>query len=442
MLPLAIVISFLSGLTDLKLFDIQSVEVAVVAAIGLNLVMSRTKMVIAGAPMAMSLLPKTVWLFFFLIAGSLLSLRLHFYPPLEETSMFKQAPFATFVRLVEVMISISSLFIVALAGRDSPAALRAIMTAYVSCALLNAVWGVFCWIAWLGGVTLPGITDVDLDGIARIRGFFSEGGPFGVYMVSAVIVQMIRGHFLKYVSPRSFYVGLGVLVLALIGSQSKAAALIGICALIVYVIRVRSGRLVIFFGMAAIVLAMASNLVQGLEGYYKNFADYEAAARERPEDWSLLMGRLAASVLLPRIIADHPVLGIGIGNYSLVRNDPSYLLGLPRVEKWDLHGLGLLGYLAELGIPLTLFVLWFYATPLINAWRTRPWIVLLCCYPLLAALFGVQINFAYPWIVMGMGLIAIEAHRRHVARLQHGSSQPVTLSAPAGPAGLQQQRPS
>ena len=69
------------------------------------------------------------------------------------------------------------------------------------------------------------------------------------------------------------------------------------------------------------------------------------------------------------------------------------------------------GYLAELGIPLTAYVMYLYAYPALLARKGRKWILLLGAYPLLAALFGVQINFAYPWIVAGLTLAAVGIQR-------------------------------
>ena len=48
-------------------------------------------------------------------------------------------------------------------------------------------------------------------------------------------------------------------------------------------------------------------------------------------------GRLGGAVLVPRMIADHPWTGIGLGNYPLMRNDPHYLQGLPTNDAWDLQ---------------------------------------------------------------------------------------------------------
>jgi len=410
----AIAICFLCGFTDVKIADVQIAELVIIVAFGLSFLAPEKRLVLEGPSIILNFLPKFFILLMLLLAGSILSLRLQFFP-VPDTGPLKQPPFASLVRLIEVALSISSMFYVALSVRNRPDNLRKFLAAYVWAALIGSIWGMISFVLSYAGLELPGATPGT---IPRICGFFVEGGPFGVYLVGAVIVQLVRGHYLGYVSKPTFLVQLAILVGALVGTQSKAAvALIGAVA-IVFLVKTRHFRLVVLMACAMVPVAFTSNLISGVQGYYQNYANYQQAAAERPDDTSLIAGRLAAAVLLPRIVAKHPVLGVGIGNYALVRNDPAFLRGLPYLAIWDSPGLGLLGYLAELGIPLTLFVLWLYAYPLLQAWRSRPWIVLLCSYPVLAALFGVQLNFAYPWIIAGIGLATVAIDRQHHARLK------------------------
>jgi hypothetical protein len=426
----AMAICFLCGFTDVKIADIQIVEMIIIMAFCLSFLMPEKRLVLEGPSVIVNFFPKFVVLLILLLAGSLISLRLQFFP-VPDTGPLKQPPYASLIRVIEVSLSISSMFYVALSVRIQPDNLRKFLAAYVWAALIGSSWGIISFVASYGGLDLPGAS---AGTIPRISGFFVEGGPFGVYLVGAIIVQVVRGYYLGYVSRRIFLLELAVLVVALIGTQSKAAvALIG-AIMIVFLIKTRHVRLVALAAAAMVPVALTSNLISGVDGYYQNYANYQQAAAERPDDTSLIAGRLAAAVLLPRIVAEHPVLGVGLGNYALVRNDPDILRGLPYLSIWDAPGLGLFGYLAELGIPLTLFVLWLYAYPLLQAWRSRPWIVLLCSYPLLAAIFGVQLNFAYPWIIAGIGLAAIAIDRKHRTHLKSRALPAVTRQfRPAGP---------
>lgn len=421
---LAAIIAFLGGFTDVRLGDIQSVEVAVVAALALSFLQPNQQAAVSGATSTIDLLPRVLLMLFLLTCGSFLSLRLQFYPP-SQIGLLRQPPWATFIRLVEIVISVSSLFIVALGIRNDPHKLKIILAAYAWAGILNAAWGIFAFFAYYGGVVLPGITLATR--IPRVSGFFNEGGPLGVYMTGIALVQYVRGPVLHYISRRSFWISIAVIMIAVAGSQSKAAVMVLILLAMLNVLHQRRAGLLVLAMALILPMAIASNLVEGLGGYYTNFLNFRQEAYERSTDSNLVNGRLMASVLLPRIVEAHPMLGVGIGNYGLIRNDPDILLGLPRTELWDLHGLGLLGYLAELGIPLTLFVLYVYAYPLLLARSSRSWIFLLSSYPILAALFGVQLNFAYPWIFMGIALSAIAIEREY-----ESSTGPRPSSVPRG----------
>ena len=115
--------------------------------------------------------------------------------------------------------------------------------------------------------------------------------------------------------------------------------------------------------------------------------------------------------MVPRMIAAHPIGGIGLGNYSLMRNDPEYLQGLPAVDEWDLTGMGLVGAMAELGIPLAL---WLFATllrPLRIARQRKaaPVIAMAAAFQPLSFLLGVNLNFFYPWLVTALALASQQA---------------------------------
>jgi hypothetical protein len=411
---LAALVAFLSGFTDVRVGDIQTVELVIMGALALSFLMPRQAAQVEGPGLIIDLIPRILVMLTLVACGSVLSLRLNFYPP-DDIGILKRPPWATLVRFVEVAISTSSVFIVALSIRDDPRKLRLVLKAFAWAGLLNAAWGLATFFLFFGsGVYLPVVPGITLGSrMPRVCGFFNEGGPFGVYLAGVALVQYIRGPVLHYIGRWQFRASIAVMLVAIIGSQSKAAVLV-IMVLAVFGFAQQRRAALVGFALALVVpLAIDSNLVEGINGYYSSLVNFREQAYERSTDGSLVNGRLMASVLLPRIVEAHPVLGVGIGNYSLVRNDPNILLGLPRTEIWDLHGLGLLGYLAELGIPLTLFVLYIYAYPALFALRSRGWIFMLSAYPMLAALFGVQLNFAYPWVVLGIALAALSIDRKY-----------------------------
>jgi hypothetical protein len=208
-----------------------------------------------------------------------------------------------------------------------------------------------------------------------------------------------------------------ILFIALLGAQSKASILLALSFLPYYFyLKKKIGPLIVGLILAVPVI-VASDLIGGLQGYYINYERFAQAAHERPDDINLVMGRMMGSVLLPRMVAEYPIFGIGIGNYSLIRNDPSLLRGLPTVSGWDLHGLGLLGYCAELGLPLTFFVLWVFAYPIRKTRKSGVWVRMIAAYPLAAALFGVQLNFSYIWVYSGLALAAASIEKKYLASL-------------------------
>ncbi|WP_375396490.1 hypothetical protein [uncultured Sphingomonas sp.] len=412
LLTLSLVIAFLAGATDLKLGDIQGVEIAVVGTLVLSLVSTRTQLRLQGPTVVIDTLPRFLLLFLALGIGSLLSMRLPFYP-IPNTGLLKQPPWATFVRLVEIIISVSTMFVITLAIGTRPENLKKVFTAYVWAAYVGAAWGIVSLVGWLAGIELPGAT---AGAIPRIRGFFVEGGPFGLYLVGALLIQFVRYFYLRYIGRGEFLIGTALLVVALAGAQSKSSIMLALLLVAAYLFVTKRLTAVMLLSPLVIPFVLTSNIVAGVNGYIESRERFSVLALTNPEDYNLVMGRVMASILMPRIVAEHPIIGIGIGNYSLVRNDPALLRGLPQVAYWDLPSLGLLGYLAELGVPLTIYVMYLYLFPFLQARKSRPWIAVLSIYPFGAALFGVQLNFAYPWIIMGMAFaaLAIDASSRRL----------------------------
>ena len=114
------------------------------------------------------------------------------------------------------------------------------------------------------------------------------------------------------------------------------------------------------------------------------------------------------------MIEAHPITGIGLGNFSLLRNAPEYLQGLPTKDTWELPGIGLVAYVAELGIPLFVYLMVLLCMP---AWmcrfRASKFAFVLAAYQPLAHVFGVQLNFYYPWLCAAFALACpLDSFRR------------------------------
>jgi O-antigen ligase len=256
----------------------------------------------------------------------------------------------------------------------------------------------------------------------RVRGFFNEGGPFGIFLISAGLVSMLRARLFLPRIPVLFKLELALFVLALCLSGSKAGFLAA--AILCVIAAVAAGRRLqrfAIFGICSLVLVLTLAIFGGkFFGYAYAYLNLDEALAYRPDDPSLIMGRVAAAAIVPRMIAAHPVAGIGAGNYSLMRNDPEYLQGLPPVDEWDLPGVGLLGAAAEFGIPLALAFVALLLQPLIRARRARaPSVVVVAAgFQPVAFALGVNLNFFYPWLVAGIALAVADEYESRRGRNQ------------------------
>ena len=338
--------------------------------------------------------------FLCLSAGvSILALRLPFYPPLD-ISVLKKPLFLSLSRIFELCLAIYFMLAVAETLRRRPVLFRLALGVYSWVGALSACASIGGWIL----LKTAGISTLLIYGPdGRVRGFFNEGGPYGMFLVSVVLVVLLRSHYFPPVYPFLSKAVLCLLLAALLLSGSKVGLLAatGLCGIGVLCSGSGKQRFALI-GACGVILAALLTLFEGkLYGYAYAFLNFDEALYYRPDDPSLIMGRLAASVIVPQMIAAHPWAGIGVGNYSLMRNDPDYLQGLPAVDDWDLAGMGLLGSTAEFGVPLTLFLVALLLRPFIRAVRRKsPAIVAVAASFLpLAFLLGVNLNFFYPWLV-------------------------------------------
>ncbi len=341
-------------------------------------------------------------------AVSAFSLRLPFYPP-SGISALKRPLAISLSRLVELFLAMVSLLFVAGALGRNARWRRAVLDAFVGVAILSACASILGWLLYEGaGIWTPVVYDFN----DRVRGFFNEGGPYGMFLVAASLAVLLRAHLHAYRYRFQVPATLGLFAVALLLSGSKAGLLAaaGLAALGVLISGSRRQRLTLL-ASAVLFLGLLAIFQRQLVTYWLLYQDIEEAALYHPNDPNFVMGRVTGALIVPRMIVAHPLAGIGLGNYSLMRNDPEYLQGLPAVDDWDLTGMGLVGAVAELGIPLAL---WLFATllrPLRMARRGRaaPVIAVAAAFQPIAFLLGVNLNFFYPWLVTALALASQQA---------------------------------
>lgn len=409
-------LAILAPLTALKIDEIQTVYIFSLAALSIAAAaVFHNSLQLRGNIDVLSLLKKYVLFLGLAAILALWALRLPSFPP-PGTPLLKHAPFISVARLAQLAAVISVLLFTAqfIVDRSSMSALMC--QCYIYGGLISSVYGIASWIGTHVGIHLSGAygsTD-------RIRGFFIEGGPFGVYLISVMLVTLFRRAVLQRGDPRGFWIQMALLFTAFVGSQSKAGILLAICLGVFYLVITHRARHLLLLLPLFIGLAFSVNIVGQLRGYAESYLNFSRLARERPHDTDLIEGRVMGAILVPIMVAHHPISGIGIGNYSLERNNPEYLGTFPKAPGWDLPGLGLLGDAAEFGIPLLLYLCWLLWRPVVIAKRAQahPLVVILGAYQILADILGVQTTFVYPWIVSGIviGYSLLLRKERHSSR--------------------------
>lgn len=392
----------LSPLTDLKLGSIQPVELLMFFLFPIAIYRIFADLEIKSSAETISLLRKYVFFLVAVAAISLLSLRLRVFLP-SDMSLLKTPPFLSMAKLFQLVMIVLVMFILIFWFVKQPKLMDYFSRGYIYVGLFNSVFALASCLAMFAGLDLGGAYGEDWP---RAKGFFVEGGPFGTYLVSVLLIVMFRKKVLNKGTQLQAYVHMLLLILALFASSSKAAFLLVFVLMIYFQVINKKAKYILFVVALMVPLLFATGKIQGLVGYFSNYNNFTEKAAGNPDDPNLVMGRLMASVLVPRILLDHPLTGVGLGNYSLQRNNPDYLQGLPATDKWDLPGLGLAGYAAELGLPLIFFFIWLVWHPvkIMQKKNLSPFLIVLASYQLFGFLLGTQITFIYPWLVAAVAL--------------------------------------
>jgi hypothetical protein len=248
----------------------------------------------------------------------------------------------------------------------------------------------------------------DMSTEVRARALFAEGGEFGLYTVSIILVAAFRHYVLRDTrSPWYLWAfTMPILGAGLITSKSKSGA---VCLLaILGWSAIRHLRLRYAFAGAALggLLVLTTPIISSLEAYWSIYQNFDRIAYAFRNDVNIAAGRASAISVIPEMVKLHPLLGIGIGNYGLLRADPK--IGIPAADIWDLGGLGLFDYSAQFGLPLFLYFLWLVWRPWRLAKQVRPQlpdvVLMIAGFQLFAEGIEVQPTFVYPWLVSAIAM--------------------------------------
>lgn len=237
--------------------------------------------------------------------------------------------------------------------------------------------------------------DVTLDS-GRMTGFFNEGGPFGLLLSLQLVLSLIFKRPLLEIF---------ILSICLFLSASKAGAmLLLICFVFFALNRCRDSKIwrysmiTLFVPFVAIVLYVGYVLIVS---YGISWTDVEYAqkyAEMNPDDTSFVAGRVSGRYIAYEMFIKNPVIGVGLGNYPILRNIDEYRSFFPPIKLYDATGLGgivdLFVQHGLLGIIMFVIVLWKVykksGTPIFIIL----FVITFCC--------GVQLTFIYPWILIAI----------------------------------------
>lgn len=368
-------------------------------------------------------------IFFFVTAiGAALALQRSFY--LETAGLYGPG-FITVARAAELAAGVSALLILADIFRRDRAKCLFTMKVFFLVGSLSSVVS-------LAGLVVERILHIPMLGAAagRASGFLNEGGPFGLYVLSVMVTGWVLRSFNGVVARRVLLLAQICNFLAFAASASKAG-FVALGLLFLGQLLISSGirQRLLAAVVAAVAIAITITLTDVYGGTLKYIAGgeaYETYSVLRPNDTNFVIGRAAGLYFVPRMIAAHPWLGVGWGNYGLVRNDVQYRGFSPVIGVTDAAGLGLYSTTAEIGIPLVILLIYLLFQPLLLTKRLTHWrpLLTLALIQPVVHLCGAQLNLTYPWIVsaFALGLAGMPIPKPYLhAERQEGSNAPATV---------------
>lgn len=233
----------------------------------------------------------------------------------------------------------------------------------------------------------------------RLKGLHFEGGPLGLMFAFIFSLCLItkKGNLFE----KTIFIS----VVALAQSKSGLMLII-LCLLMKFFFIFKSGFLnQLVIGIIVLTIGSISLYHIG-DLYVKEFKLVQYKMRSHSNDNNLLLGRIPATMsIIPNMVKNNPIFGIGLGNYSLVRNDPRYRDNFPYMEEWDLSGLGgVVTLLAEGGVFFLILLLFIYYRLIIYCKKISTNNMQIGLLFIITLLLGVQLTFIYPWLSLILAL--------------------------------------
>lgn len=322
--------------------------------------------------------------------------------------------------------------------------------------LRRAVWAVVLAGGALAIISVfqaaTGAYEDDFAGFAIARpegaGVFRVGGPldpnfFGQVLVATAILAVYLALSTRDRVGRALAFAILPVCLAATGLTGSRGSLIAAAAAFCLFLLLAPIPRDLGAGIAALVVAAGLILLPGglqaRVGLPTASSDSPEVATVTQGSQNAIRGRKSENLAALHMLGDHPILGVGPGNYSQHYLSYSQRIGLdPRLAPRDAHSL-YLGTLAETGIVggcALLAVLWL---ALRGAWRGRRYLrggdgllaegIFVSLVSFLVA--GLFLHAAYPrylWILVGFGFVAGELARNAVP--SPAPAEPVPVDRP------------
>jgi hypothetical protein len=321
-------------------------------------------------------------------------------------NFLKQPVMVTISRMVELSLDVFYMLYMASVYREDEALCRFGAKTYYWTGIAGGLYAIACF-------PLNYFYDAQLGTYLvnhRMRGFNNEAGSYGTYLVS-VILLAVAMYRRRWLSKRQFYSGMALLLICWAGAQSKGGFFVAVTISVLQMIWMQNGvrRLasVLALGVVFTAVALLVDIPGQISAYARDSARYDKYSNIKSADPNYVVGRVAGTVLAPRMMAEHPWTGIGWGNYPLVRDDPRYRHGGAFIlGTLDSPSLGPIDYIVELGWPLWIYMTWVALKPVYFLRRRRadPWLMSLAMMQPVANWFGAHLNITYPWVVVGLAL--------------------------------------
>lgn len=232
----------------------------------------------------------------------------------------------------------------------------------------------------------------------RLRGFFFEGGPLGMYNSFLLILTL---HFID--GKEKYYYAL-IFVVMIFLSLSKAGAVAFLvymgCRTTVKLYKAYLSNIYKILIAAILAIPLIYSIYALFAVYTDSLFNYSLLieiANENPDHFWNNGGRVPGFYIVKEMMVHHPVFGVGIGNYQLLRDVEIYRAGFPSTSLWDYHGFG---GVVDIVIQNGFFGLWLFLSILYHNIKHNRFVIIGLF--LIPFCFGTTLHFCYPWMILAI----------------------------------------